>query len=120
MFKLVIIVEAQDDMAYFEARWPEFLRQAEQMPGLIQETFSPVHAVIYGDFQPAVIHELHFESRQDLRAAMDSPEGQAAGHVLQQITDGRVTLLFADHLEDKLENIRGLKQAGKGEADGDA
>jgi len=38
--------------------------------------------------------------------AMASPQGQAAGSVLQQLTAGRMTLLVAEHREDSLENIR--------------
>ena len=79
------------------------------MPGLIQETFSPVQRVIHGGLPLAVIHELHFESRQALEAAMASPEGQQAGQTLQEITGGRVHLLQADHMEDKLDNLRAGK-----------
>jgi hypothetical protein len=37
---------------------------------------------------------------------MSSPEGQAAGELLQLMTAGRMTLLYADHKEDNLENIQ--------------
>jgi hypothetical protein len=36
---------------------------------------------------------------------MISPEGRAAGELLQRMTGGRMTLLFADHMQDELENI---------------
>ena len=110
MFKLVILIEKVEDEAAFEASWPEFLGQAEQMPGLIKETFSPVFAKLHGENEVMFIHELYFESPDALHAAMASPEGQKAGQTLQSLTNGRVTLLFADHLEDNLKHIRRFKQ----------
>ena len=40
---------------------------------------------------------------------MSSPQGQISGHVLQKVTGGRMSLLFADHREDDLENIKKYK-----------
>ena len=42
---------------------------------------------------------------------MESSAGQAAGRMLQRITNGQMTLLFAHHLEDNLENIRAYREA---------
>ena len=119
MFKLVILIEPPSDMLKFEERWPEFLDQAEKMPGLKKETFSPVYAKIHGGNQVAMIHELYFESPDALREAMASEAGLAAGAVLQEITDGHVTLLFADHLEDEIANIQALKLPQKDDLPGD-
>jgi hypothetical protein len=52
------------------------------------------------------MHELYFDSLQDLERAMASPQGREAGRLLQQMTSGRLTLFFADHKEDDLKNIR--------------
>jgi len=70
-----------------------------------------------GDTQAAFIHELYFDGREELERAMESPAGQAAGRILQQLTGGKMSLLFAQHLEDELENIRAHKNVTAREAD---
>lgn len=106
MFKLVILIEPQLDWLKFEQEWPRFLAAAEKMPGLARESSSPVHQKIHGAFSVGFIHELYFESLPVLREAMASLEGQQAGEILQEVTGGKVTILFADHLEDELANIK--------------
>lgn len=104
MYKLVILIEKPDDLT-FDDRWPQFLHLAEQIPGLLRETTSRVDRVVYGKGEISMIHELYFESSEELQRGMASSVGQEAGRVLQEITRGRVTLLFADHKQDELENI---------------
>jgi len=106
MYKLVIIIERIEDLATFSNLWPQFLHQAESMPGLRRETTSQVDGLVYGEGEISMIHELYFDSRQEAHQAMASLHGQAAGRLLQTLTGGRLTLLFADHKEDDLENIR--------------
>ena len=105
MYKLVILVEPQNDPQTFQESWPEFLKRAEQMPGLLRETSSPVNRLLHGHYHVEFIHELFFESQEAAQAAMASPEGQEAGKALQLVTDGGVTLLLAEHLEDEMANI---------------
>jgi hypothetical protein len=76
------------------------------MPGLLREATSHVEYVLYGDYQPALLHELFFDSLEAVQRAMSSPEGRAAGEILQRMSSGRLTLFLADHKEDDLENIR--------------
>lgn len=106
MHKLIILIETPEDETAFNDAWPEFLHSSEQMPGLRRETSCRVEHLIFGDYQPWLLHELFFDSLAAIQTAMSSSEGQAAGQVLQQITGGRVTLAIADHKEDNLENIR--------------
>ena len=115
MFKLIILIEPQIDMLEFERSWQEFLQQAGKMPGLRREIASPVYARVHGDIQVAMIHELYFDSPDDLREALGSPAGQKAGKILQTITDGNFTLLFADHLEEELKKIVGSQPDVKNE-----
>lgn len=110
MFKLVILVEAQEDWLQFEQAWPQFLSKAEKMPGLQREVNSPIYTTLHGNIHVAMIHELYFNTQKDLRLAMSSPEGKEAGEILQTITKGKVTLLFADHLEDEFKNIQALEK----------
>jgi hypothetical protein len=106
MHKLVILITVPPDDDLFDLNWPEFLRTAEQMPGLVRETTSRVSFKLYGNVDARMIHELHFDSLRALEGAMQSDPGRAAGIVLQRITGGRFTLLFADHHEDELGNLR--------------
>lgn len=106
MYKLLIMIDNPQDVALFEQSWPEFLHQAETMPGLRRESTSRVSSTVFGDSSIGMIHELFFDSLEDLKAAMASPQGQAAGQTLQRITDGRMSLLLAQHTEDSLDRIR--------------
>jgi uncharacterized protein (TIGR02118 family) len=106
MHKLVILVEQLQDEAQFDELWPEFLHISERMPGLIMEATCRVESALYGSYQPALLHELFFESFDDIKKAMMSPEGRMAGELLQRMTGGRMSLIIADHKEDHIENIR--------------
>jgi uncharacterized protein (TIGR02118 family) len=106
MHKLVILVELPPDDTSFDETWPQFLRLSEQMPGLIREATCRVEYILYGDYEPVLLHELFFDSVDAIQQAMSSPEGQGAGEILQRMSGGRLTLLVADHKEDDLENIR--------------
>jgi len=106
MHKLLILITVPPDDDLFDLHWPEFLRVAEGMPGLVRETTGRVNFRLYGDIDARMVHELHFNSLQALEAAMRSEAGVNAGKVLQRITGGRFTLLFADHHEDDLKNMQ--------------
>jgi uncharacterized protein (TIGR02118 family) len=109
MHKLVILVEPPEDTAAFDETWPQFLRLSERMPGLRREATCRVEYVLFGEYQPVLLHELFFDSVDAIQQAMSSPEGRAAGEILQRMSGGRLTLLIADHKEDDLENIRQYK-----------
>jgi len=76
------------------------------MPGLRREATSRVDAMVYGQVPVALMHELFFDNQASAQQAMTSLHGRQAGKVLQQITQGKMTLFFADHKEDEMENIR--------------
>jgi uncharacterized protein (TIGR02118 family) len=110
MHKLVVFIEQVGNEAQFDEMWPEFLHIAERMPGLRREATCRVESTLYGGFQPELIHELYFESVDDIHKAMSSPEGRAAGEILQNLTGGRMSLFVADHKEDDIENLRRYQQ----------
>ncbi|MBN2500302.1 MAG: EthD family reductase [Anaerolineales bacterium] len=110
MYKLVILIEPQMDILRFEDSWPKFLEYAEKMPGLIRETTSRVDRILAGNCSVEKIHELYFESMEAALEAMASPNGQAAGKVLQAMTGGNMTLMLAHHLEDEIENIKRYRE----------
>jgi uncharacterized protein (TIGR02118 family) len=106
MYKLVILIEPLEDATAFESGWPDFLHHSERMPGLRREATSRVDAVLYGQIPVAFMHELFFDSQAAAQQAMTSLYGRQAGKVLQQISQGKMTLFFADHKEDELANIQ--------------
>lgn len=106
MHKLVILIENLEDWVNFEETWPEFLHRIERLPELRREATSRVEETLFGSKTFGMMHELFFDSLEDARRALASPEGSAAGQLLQQITRGRIVLFFADHQEDSLENLR--------------
>jgi uncharacterized protein (TIGR02118 family) len=110
MHKLVILIEPPADSNLFESRWPDFLHLAEAMPGLRREAISRVHPFLYGPTQYYQMHELFFDDLVAAEQALNSPVGQNAGRLLQQMTGGRMALFFADHKEDELSNISRFRQ----------
>jgi uncharacterized protein (TIGR02118 family) len=103
-----------DDWQAFEDVWPEFLHLVEEMPGLLRESSSRVENFLYGKTPCAQMHELFFDSLEDAQQAMASPQGRAAGKLLQHMTHGRMTLFIADYKEDELENIRKHREGERG------
>lgn len=110
MHKLVILIEQLDNWQDFENLWPEFLHQAEEMPGLRREATSRVEDYLYGSIPVVLVHELFFDSLEAAQQAMVSPPGRAAGRLLQQMSRGRMSLFFCEHKEDDLDNIRKFKE----------
>lgn len=106
MYKLIILIETPEDTFEFDSAWPQFLREAEQMPGLVREATVRVASTLFGEYDIYMIHELFFQTQGDLQAAMVSPPGQASGQVLQRITGGKMALLVAEHKQDEIENIQ--------------
>lgn len=115
MHKLVILIESLPDQSAFDEAWPQFLHAAEGMPGLISESTSRVDVFLFGSYAVNMVHELHFETAEQAREAMASPQGRLAGRLLQAMTGGKVTLFLADHKQDNLENIRRHVTAGPAE-----
>lgn len=109
MQKLIILINVPVDDPRFEDGWPDFLKHAENMPGLLRESTSRVSHILFGDTNCTMVHELFFESLANLEAAMQSAHGRKAGEVLQRITGSRFTLMFADHHEDTAENLRQIQ-----------
>jgi len=114
MYKLVVLIGLQEGWSTFDQGWPEFLKHAENMPGLLRESSSHVDRRLAGELPVTRIHEFFFESHEAALQAMASAEGQAAGRVLQRITGGKVTLLLANHHEDDAENLRRYRQEAAG------
>jgi uncharacterized protein (TIGR02118 family) len=106
MHKLIIMIEPLVDWVEFHERWPDFLRHAESMPGLIREATSQVEKSLFGERPLVLMHELYFDSLADLRRALDSPDGQAAGRILHAITHDHLALYITDCKEEDGETLR--------------
>lgn len=106
MHKLVILIEASEQWQDGEKKWPEFLHQAEEMPGLLREATSQVETFLFGTTTYLKMHELFFQDQTAVEHAMASDRGRAAGKLLQQMTGGHMTLYIAEHREDDIANIR--------------
>lgn len=86
---------------------------AEQMPGLVRETVGDVEQLLYGpELQRfAKIHELYFESREALEAALRSEAGQAAARWLHEFGRGRFLILIVEHKEATPADFKGQRQS---------
>jgi uncharacterized protein (TIGR02118 family) len=116
MHKLVILFDAPEDWQAFDDAWPQFLHHVEEMPGLRREAFCRVESFLFGACRIVQMHELFFDTLEEAQQAMASPQGQAAGRLLQTMTAGRMTFFIADHKEDDLSRIRQYKVKSAGES----
>lgn len=103
MHKLILIFRDVDGAADYLIGWStRFVPLAERMPGLRRVTVSHVEGGPAGASDIRLIHELYFDDREALTAAMASPEGVAAGQALVDMLgadSNAVQLLFAEHQE---------------------
>jgi uncharacterized protein (TIGR02118 family) len=99
--KLMILFHKTADPIELETRWSqEFVRLAEQMPGLRRVSVSRVVGSPGGGADLQLVHEFFFDNLDAVQAAMASPEGQAAGRALMELAGESATLVFAEHLEE--------------------
>jgi uncharacterized protein (TIGR02118 family) len=101
MFKMVILFEQPVNDASFQENWQIFMGLAEKMPRLRREVVSSIDQTVFSKDgkQYYRIHELIFDSRDALETALQSQSGIASGKFLQDFTQGRITILTAEHLE---------------------
>jgi uncharacterized protein (TIGR02118 family) len=102
VYKLLILFKHPPDLAEFQTRWSEdFVRLAEQLPGLRRIVVSHTHGGPGGSVEYHLIHEFHFDNLAALTAALASPAGVRAGQCLMGFAREIATLMFAEHMEDK-------------------
>ena len=105
MYKLIALFTNPADAPAFETRWSgEFVPLAEKMPGLRRAVVSRIEGAPSGPSLYYMVHELYFDDKDALLAAMASAAGAAAGQNLMDFAAKDVTLLLAQHLED--ENLK--------------
>jgi len=108
MYKLVILFLPPLAWAASDKGWQKFLGMAEQMPGLRKEAVGDVEELVFGppSMKYKKVHELFFDSREDLEAALNSEAGQKAGQWLHSYTQGRFLLMIAKHMEATPEQFK--------------
>jgi uncharacterized protein (TIGR02118 family) len=113
MYKLVILFLPPFAWATFEQGWQKFLGMAEQMPGLRKEAVCDTDELVFGpkSMHFKKIHELYFDSREDLDAALASEAGQKAGQWLHSFTQGQFLLMIAKHMEATPEEFKKVQDA---------
>lgn len=100
-YKLIILFKTPTDPDAFQRRWSEeFVPLAEALPGLRRITVSVAHGGPAGPVDVHLLHELHFDTLETLKAAMAAPEGLRAGRCLVDLAGKRAELIFAEHMED--------------------
>lgn len=113
MYKLVILFLQPFAWVTFEQGWQKFLGLAEQMPGLRKEAVGDIDELVFGppNMNCKKVHELYFDSREDLDAALASEAGQKAGQWLHSFTQGKFLMMIAKHMEATPKEFK--KKTGK-------
>ncbi|MEA2007650.1 MAG: hypothetical protein U9O54_00875 [Chloroflexota bacterium] len=111
MYKLIILIPPNVNETTLDESWPEFLHHAEQMPGLVRETATHARELIFGRKMVSRVYEFFFPDKETLYRGITSPHGERAGQLIHEMTQGRATILTAEHREDEIENIRLAKAA---------
>jgi uncharacterized protein (TIGR02118 family) len=97
MAHVLVLYNAPADPAAFDRYYHEpHIPLARKIPGLRSGVISsgPVQAI--GGTAPYLVVILRFDSLADLKAALASPEGQAAAADLSNFATGGATLLIYD------------------------
>lgn len=101
MHTLLLLIPPSVDWQRFDQGWPDFLHQAEQMPGLIREGVFQVQNSLTGQEPFHRIYSFHFADHDDLITAMTSPPGKQASQIIHQITGGKAVILTGKTREDQ-------------------
>ncbi len=111
MHGLLILIPLSVDMRAFDEGWPDFLEEAEQMPGLIRESATQIDRCLFGHNFLSRLYCFYFPDQPTLEAALLSPPGEKAGNILHEITRGNLILFSAEIKEDSLDHIQSLPSA---------
>lgn len=104
-YKLIILFKSPLSPD-FEQRWSEdFVPLAEKLPGLRRVVVSHTHGGPAGAVEVYLLHELHFDSLEAVKAAMLAPAGLTAGQALVKLAGKQATLMFAEHMEDTPNSV---------------
>ena len=91
MYKKPANVEEFDDL-YFNTHLP----LANKMPGVRKVEIARILGTPVGDSEFYLMAEVYFDSKEDLQAAMASPEGRASTKNLMSFAKDIASFLIAD------------------------
>ena len=106
MHQLILLVPNDVDLIKFDDGWPDFLKSAEQMPGLIRESVIRFDQVLYGTQEFQRIYLFSFADRQSLENALLSPSGEKSGDILHKISAGKIIILTGIMQSDSITHIK--------------
>jgi uncharacterized protein (TIGR02118 family) len=109
MVKLIVFFQPPKDPDRFQRNWQIFLGMVEKLPGVQGEVITRFEKPLYGGIPFHMMHEVYFDSREALDEALTSMAGQAAGQFLQNVTNGRISILVAEHQFAKPEDFKRKK-----------
>jgi len=107
MHTLLILIPSSVDWTVFDQGWPDFLHQAERMPGLIREEVLQVEKSLTGHNLFSRMYSFHFEDQASLIEAMTSPPGKQASQMIHRITGGKAVILTGETKEDQPDSWSG-------------
>lgn len=101
MVKFVAVYRKPDDPAAFDRHYFEtHLPLAKKMPGLVRcEIERPTGSPVPGTEMPYLVAHLYFKDADARQAALNSPEGKAAGKDLMGFAGRYVRMLLCDVVE---------------------
>jgi hypothetical protein len=111
MYQMVIILPSTLNLKTFDEGWPEFLKLAEQMPGLIRESVTRFDQVLFGSSDVQRLYTFSFSDRQSLEQALTTEVGEKAGNLLHTISNGSLTILAGDYQTDTLDRINSFSSS---------
>lgn len=113
MYQLLILIPISVDINTFDQGWPEFLKEAEGMEGMIRESVSRIDRSIYGQNYIQRIYSFQFRDRHTFEQALISPPGQKAGKIIHELTGGDVLLISGSFQEDSISRIQSWEDQDK-------
>lgn len=97
MVKLVALYKKPANPAEFDERYFKgHLPLVNQIPGLKHVAASKVTGTPMGESEYYLIAELYFDSMDELKAGMGSPEGKAAGKDVMTFAKDIIYMMFAE------------------------
>lgn len=99
MFHMVVTYSTPPDTdAFLEHYRTSHAVKAQQMPGLQRYTWGVVEPLDGSESDTYLVAQLSFDSKEELLAAMASPEGQAASADMAELPhDGFAMHTYAEH-----------------------
>jgi hypothetical protein len=101
MVKFMIQFQRPANAGVFEDAYNAFLAAVERMPLVTRRQVVHVSGTPRGETSLHRILEVYFEDQFRLENALKSPEGQAAGGMLNRFPPGSVEMYFAEVFEEQ-------------------